>query len=463
MTVALFHPFFHKHKNFFFFLKSIMSSSSSSSTSLLSKKTLRIAVVGCVHGEMEKMFESVSHVSVATGRAVDLVVCCGDFQSLRNIADLRSLSCPDRYKRMGEFHRYYSGELKVPAPTLFIGGNHEASSSLLRLPNGGYVANGVYYMGYAGVVWFGGVRIAGLSGIYKSHDFLRGRFESEPLDDSSVRSIYHQRQFDAQRLAALRCAGNRLDIALSHDWPRGVEKHGDLKWLLHAKRRDDSLRREINANVFGSPATGPLVHSLQPRYWFAAHMHIKYAALIHHKSPSQSRSQSSSQSSSQGQSTQTKFLALSKVLRDYDFLQVLDVEVRSDTGMLDDHQFRFDAEWLAIVHKSESAQRFDKGEAHTPPIEPASTAEIDEVNALLEARNGGTAIEQSRFTRLVRTINEPDDSGLPLVAQQVDPQHQHFVDMLFGASSLSLSSSSSSHAQNDEEIALDDDDQDLFM
>ena len=35
----------------------------------------------------------------------------------------------------------------------------------------------MYYLGYAGVIKFGGLRIAGLSGIYKHHDFQKGEVE----------------------------------------------------------------------------------------------------------------------------------------------------------------------------------------------------------------------------------------------------------------------------------------------
>jgi len=52
-------------------------------------------------------------------------------------------------------------------PTIFIGGNHEASNVLQELPYGGWVAPNIFYMGYAGVVRFGHIRIAGVSGIYK--------------------------------------------------------------------------------------------------------------------------------------------------------------------------------------------------------------------------------------------------------------------------------------------------------
>ncbi len=81
------------------------------------------------------------------------------------------MACPAKYRRMNTFPAYFSGEVVAPLPTVFVGGNHEASNFLWEMPYGGFVAPRIYYLGHAGAVRFGGVRIAGLSGIYDARDF----------------------------------------------------------------------------------------------------------------------------------------------------------------------------------------------------------------------------------------------------------------------------------------------------
>lgn len=98
------------------------------------------------------------------------------------------------------FTRYYSGEKIAPVLTIFIGGNHEASNYLQELPYGGWVAPNIYYMGYASVLNIGGVRIAGISGIFKAQDLLSGHFERPPYNPSTMRSVYHIRNLEVFKL-----------------------------------------------------------------------------------------------------------------------------------------------------------------------------------------------------------------------------------------------------------------------
>ena len=52
---------------------------------------------------------------------------------MRNEGDLVTMSCPDKYKTIGNFYEYYTGARVAPIPTIFIGGNHEASNHLHEL------------------------------------------------------------------------------------------------------------------------------------------------------------------------------------------------------------------------------------------------------------------------------------------------------------------------------------------
>lgn len=54
-------------------------------------------------------------------------------QAVRNEKDLESLNVPAKFRSMNSFWKYYSGEKVAPFPTIFIGGNHEASNYLWEL------------------------------------------------------------------------------------------------------------------------------------------------------------------------------------------------------------------------------------------------------------------------------------------------------------------------------------------
>ena len=199
---------------------------------------LRVAFEGCCHGELDKIYNQIRWITEKTGEKVDLLIICGDFQAIRNIQDMNSLACPPKYRRMGDFHDYYVGLKVAPVPTLFIGGNHEASNHLWELYYGGWVAPNIYYLGQSGVVWFRGLRIAGISGIYQSYDYHQKYYEKIPYDQNSMRSIYHTRAYEIQKLSALGLTATRhrpLDVFVSHDWPQSIYHYGNTQKLLKIK------------------------------------------------------------------------------------------------------------------------------------------------------------------------------------------------------------------------------------
>ncbi|RKP03796.1 hypothetical protein CXG81DRAFT_6740, partial [Caulochytrium protostelioides] len=247
-----------------------------------------VAVEGCCHGELPAIYAAVARESAAGPAPVDLLVVCGDFQAVRNAADLDAMAVPDKYKQLGSFWEYYTGRRRAPVLTVVIGGNHEASSYLWELHHGGWLAPNIYYLGAAGCVTFRGLRIAGSSGIYKSHDYEIGYPERPPFTDAgAVRSIYHTRRMNTWRLAQLaastRGADGRppspIDLMLSHDWPARITDHGDAAALI---RRKPFFRDEIHAGSLGSPPQRMLLDTLRPRHWFSAHLHCFFEAHVVH-------------------------------------------------------------------------------------------------------------------------------------------------------------------------------------
>jgi lariat debranching enzyme len=45
---------------------------------------------------------------------------------------------------------------------------------------GGFVALNIYFLGFAGVVQFGGIHVGGLSRIFNNHDFRKGKVKQNP-------------------------------------------------------------------------------------------------------------------------------------------------------------------------------------------------------------------------------------------------------------------------------------------
>ena len=286
---------------------------------------------------------------------IDLVIIGGDFQAIRNEADFESMAVPAKFRAIESFWRYYSGAKVAPWPTVIIGGNHEASNYMLELFHGGWVAPNIYYLGMAGVVRFGGLRIGGISGIWKSHDYRKGHFERPPYDRSSIRSAYHVRELQVFQLSQLR--GQPLDVFLSHDWPVGIYHHGDKARLLASK---PFFRDEVNTDTLGSPPLADLLARLQPTYWFAGHLHVKFAALVNHPPLGQGGGGGGGGGEGEGGRT-TRFLALDKCLPKRDFLQLVVIPMPSLTAEQQE----------ALRHKKPQPPPPGQAAAPPPPQAPA--------------------------------------------------------------------------------------------
>lgn len=190
------------------------------------------------------------------------------------------MAVPVKYREIGDFHEYYSGKRTAPYLTIFIGGNHEASNHMRELYYGGWAAPNIFYMGAANIVRLGSLRIAGMSGIWKGYDYRRPHFERLPYNGDDVRSAFHTRELDVRKLLQVR---TQVDIGLSHDWPQGIEWLGDHNKLF---RQKSFFEEDARSGRLGSQAARYVLEHLRPPYWFSAHLHVKFAAVVEHAATS---------------------------------------------------------------------------------------------------------------------------------------------------------------------------------
>jgi lariat debranching enzyme len=298
-------------------------------------------------------------------------------QAIRNEHDLNCMSIPRRYRHLGDFHKYYSGQSRAPVLTIVIGGNHEASNYLFELYHGGWLAPNIYYLGAAGVIRYGPWRIAGLSGIYDKRDYRKPHHERLPYDRGSIKSVYHVREYDVRKLLSV---SGEVDVCLSHDWPAWVELFGDCEGLYAEK---PPFYESAKKDGLGSkPATQVLDH-LRPTYWFSGHMHVRFEASVQHAEATidetvrkldVSRALGSelpvfdkvykasltpaTPGVENSKNATTKFLALGKVGQDPDiYLNLLELNLpqRSDGSQYLErtsdgkYHLHYDEEWLAIT------------------------------------------------------------------------------------------------------------------
>ncbi|KAB2015076.1 hypothetical protein ES319_D08G000100v1 [Gossypium barbadense] len=230
---------------------------------------MKIAVEGCMHGDLDKVYDTIKYIENTRNIKIDLLLCYGDFQ----------------------FPRFLSVEIM------------KASNYLWELYYGGWAAPNIYFLGYAVVVKFGNIRIDGLSGIYNARNYCLGHHEMPPYNDNTIRSVCHVREYDVHKLMLLE---KLIDIFLSHDWPLSITDYGNWQQL-------------IQQGTLGIKPAAQLLKKLRPSYWFSAHLHCKFTALVEHEEGGRV----------------TKFLALNKCLPGRKFLQVSVICRRTKLDMQD--------------------------------------------------------------------------------------------------------------------------------
>lgn len=212
------------------------------------------AIVGDVHGEMWTMIRLLSGWEKARNRRIDFVLQVGDFEPHRDEEDLSTMAAPAKYRQLGDFGAFARREAQFPWPVLFIGGNHEPYGWLETIREGGDVAENCYFVGRANVVEVEGIRIAGLSGVYKPELFEKSRPSVREFGVRSNKEWIGWNEEDIEQLLSLGTA----DVLLLHEWP----------YAFDARQRHEP---------HGGAAQWieMLLESLQPQIVFCGHLHYR--------------------------------------------------------------------------------------------------------------------------------------------------------------------------------------------
>uniref|UniRef100_K3W792 Lariat debranching enzyme C-terminal domain-containing protein n=1 Tax=Globisporangium ultimum (strain ATCC 200006 / CBS 805.95 / DAOM BR144) TaxID=431595 RepID=K3W792_GLOUD len=403
---------------------------------------VKVAVVGCTHGELDALYARIDDFNASKQLPDDrirLLLCCGDFESLRNAIDLACKACPPKYRHMNSFHAYYHGAKRASVLTIFIGGNHEASNYLQELRYGGWVAPNIFYLGASGVVHVAGLRIAGISGIYHAKHYRSGQYETAPYTKKTIDSVYCVREYQVHQLSHLTPSvlareKPSLDVFLSHDWPTHIENHGDIDALL---RERPDFQKSIGDNRFGNPGSEYLLHALQPTRWLAGHMHIRFEATVPHPSLTLNAADQDSPHAT------THFLALSKCKPNEACMEVLDLVPGSQTTTNDELlRVMMDVEWLAILRATHHLASHSRQPVDLPEEKMGITADdiawvekrLDEVHTASSVDNDKVRGEwPTEFVMMAPPWDGASDETMPKTSRESvlgNPQTDSFLIFL---------------------------------
>lgn len=160
-------------------------------------------------------------------------------------------------------------------------------------------------------------------------------------------------------------------------------------------------RNDIKNNMLGSPPSMQLLELHYPSYWFSAHLHCKFAALVPEK----------------GGTRVTKFLALDKCLPKRKFLQILEIKHNSDLPL----KLHYDLEWLTILYLTNHLLSVKSGIQYMPGQYDNTrwvyTPTTEEKEIVLKKFNCDLEIPLN-FTQTVKSYN-PDCTDVSVVSPQL--------------------------------------------
>ena len=289
----------------------------------IDKETLNIIITGCIHGSLDKMYKDIKEYSSTSNKNIDMILCTGDFECMRTEKDLTFLSCPEKYREMGDFYKYYTSKAIAPYLTIFIGGNHEASNYLEQNYYGGWVAPNIYYLGRSGLINVKGIRIGGISGIFNKFDYFRGNFEKDEDDiKGDKKTIFHLREFDVVKMSHVK---NKIDIFMTHDWPTNLVSDEDKADVF---KKRPHFKNDILEGTLGSFPGEFLLKYLKPSFFICGHMHFYYSNKIN----------------------DTQIYAFDKCLNERHYFGLIEVKKSLITMDINDNDIYIDPEWMAITN-----------------------------------------------------------------------------------------------------------------
>ncbi|QBM86173.1 lariat debranching enzyme [Metschnikowia aff. pulcherrima] len=381
-------------------------------------KTVRIAVEGCCHGQLNKIYLSLP-------KNVDLLVICGDFQAIRNQQDLKSMNVPRKYLEMGDFPLYYLGRKKAPVTTIFIGGNHESSLYMRELQYGGWVAPKIYYLGEYGTVWYKGMRILGISGIYNPQSFFGAKSDRAPkytlpYDNSTIRSIYHVKPKNFLKLLLSGLA----DIVLSHDWPRGIWEWGDAGKLLKKK---PFLKADIENGRLGSPLASEALKILRPANWFSLHMHTFFEATVKHENFKELVNLQGDLEINEPKRRKVEPEVVNKDNLNEISLDMDDMDDMEDTGLDPATLLQESAQTEALrSHNSDTSPNENKDLENTNPGNPSSMKSQEILVSLAKSPSPEACVESSETYFMALDKCLPRRNFLSVKLVKAHPSHHSF-------------------------------------
>jgi len=188
---------------------------------------LKILVCGDIGGKWEQLYKRISSVQKKAG-AFDMLFCVGDSFG-QNVA---------------EWKQYVDLELTAPIDTYILGPNMPSQVEFYEDLNGCELCPNITYLGRRGVYTTGtGLSIAYLSG-------MEGPTSDTTFTQKDIEDLRQPRMNDNSFLG--------VDILLTSQWPRGVEKYGL------------PVNGGVKSAETGSELISQLALALKPRYHFAA-------------------------------------------------------------------------------------------------------------------------------------------------------------------------------------------------